>query len=76
MIQKVCDTIYELGGVLGILKKETEDQIPGEVQALLTQRAAARSNKDWAASDALRDQLREMGYLVKDTPQGQQLSKA
>lgn len=76
VIQKVCDTIYELGGVLGILKKEDEDQIPGEVQALLTQRAAARSNKDWAASDALRDQLREMGYLVKDTPQGQQLSKA
>lgn len=76
VIEKVCDTIYELGGVLGILKKEAEDQIPGEVQALLTQRAAARSNKDWAVSDTLRDQLKEMGYLVKDTPQGQQLSKA
>lgn len=76
VIEKVCNTIYELGGVLGILKKEAEDQIPSEVQTLLTQRAAARSNKDWATSDALRDQLREMGYLVKDTPQGQQLSKA
>lgn len=74
VIQKVIDTIRELGGVLGLLSKE-EDAVPAEVEEILEARAAARKNKDWAQSDALRDQLKELGYAVKDTPQGQQLTK-
>lgn len=70
----VIDTIRELGGVLGLLSKE-EDAVPAEVEDILEARAAARKNKDWAQSDALRDQLKELGYAVKDTPQGQQLMK-
>ena len=30
---------------------------------------------DWAAADAIRAQLTEMGWAVKDTAQGPQLSK-
>lgn len=37
----------------------------------LKQRQVARDNKDWAQSDKLRDELREQGIEVKDTPQGQ-----
>ncbi|MEE1013617.1 MAG: cysteine--tRNA ligase [Clostridia bacterium] len=74
VIQKVIDTIRELGGVLGLLSKE-EDTVPAEVEEILEARAAARKNKDWTQSDALRDQLKELGYAVKDTPQGQQLTK-
>ena len=48
--------------------------LPSEVQALLDQRAAARAAKDYAASDALRDQLAALGWAVKDTAQGQQLA--
>ncbi|MEP7019991.1 MAG: cysteine--tRNA ligase [Pseudonocardiales bacterium] len=40
------------------------------VQVALDQRAAARDRKDFAASDAIRDQLAEAGVLVEDTPSG------
>ena len=36
----------------------------------LEQRAQARSRKDWAAADAVRDQLKQAGVVVEDTPQG------
>jgi cysteinyl-tRNA synthetase len=41
------------------------------VAAALERRAQARREKDWAASDAIRDQLAEAGIAVEDTPQGQ-----
>ena len=47
---------------------------PAEVQALVEQRAAARAGKDFAESDRLRDAIAAAGWLVRDTPQGQQLS--
>ncbi len=74
VIQKVIDTIRELGEVLGILSKE-EESASADVQEILVARAEARKNKNWAESDALRDKLKELGYAVKDTPQGQQLTK-
>ena len=40
------------------------------VLVALDQRDAARARKDFAASDAIRDQLREAGVLVEDTPSG------
>ncbi len=74
-IDKAISMIRELGGVLGIFLKKEEDALPAEVQEMLDKRAEARSQKDWATSDALRDTLLELGYAVKDTPQGQQLTK-
>jgi cysteinyl-tRNA synthetase len=44
---------------------------PPEVQELLHQRAAARAAKDWAASDALRLRIAALGWVVKDTKEGQ-----
>jgi hypothetical protein len=44
---------------------------PPEVQELLHQRAAARAGKDWAASDALRLRIAALGWVVKDTKEGQ-----
>ena len=40
------------------------------VSLALDQRAAARSRKDWAAADAVRDQLKQAGVMVEDTPHG------
>lgn len=45
-----------------------------EVQALLDQRAAARAAKNWTESDRLRDAIAELGWIVKDTKDGQKLS--
>ena len=41
-----------------------------EIEELVKQRDEARANKDWATSDKLRDQLKEMGITIQDTPQG------
>ena len=40
------------------------------VAVALEQRQAARGRRDFAAADAVRDQLKQAGVLVEDTPQG------
>ncbi len=50
-------------------------ELPPEVVSLLEERKAARQAKDWAKSDQLRDRLREMGFAVKDTKQGYEVTR-
>jgi cysteinyl-tRNA synthetase len=40
------------------------------VKLALEQRAQARARKDWTAADAVRDQLKNAGIQVEDTPAG------
>lgn len=47
-------------------EKVVKVDAPEQVIALAEQRLVARQNKDWAQSDALRDQIAELGYIVKD----------
>lgn len=47
--------------------------IPAAIQALADHRQAARRARDFAASDALRDQLLAAGWIVEDTPAGPKL---
>ena len=49
-----------------------EAPLPEGAAELLERRAAARAAKDWATSDALRDELAALGIEVRDTPEGQQ----
>ncbi|MCG2805667.1 cysteine--tRNA ligase [Propionicimonas sp.] len=44
--------------------------VDGLVAALLEQRTQARTRKDWAAADAIRDQLAAIGLQVTDTADG------
>lgn len=46
-----------------------EPEPPPEVMDLLNQRNAARSRKEWALADRLRDQIEALGWKVLDTPQ-------
>lgn len=64
----------ELDAVLGLLIPQEEDA-PAEVGELLEARAKARAEKDWAESDRIRDRLAELGWTVKDTPEGPKLRK-
>lgn len=52
-----------------------DDELTAKVEALLAKRAEARKNKDWATSDAIRDELNAMDIVIKDTPQGATWSK-
>ncbi|MCF0194403.1 MAG: cysteine--tRNA ligase, partial [Bacteroidaceae bacterium] len=49
---------------------EREEAFGAAVDMLLRQRMVAKQNKDWATSDAIRDQLAALGFEVKDTKDG------
>ncbi len=74
-LQAASDMFDELTGVLGLLYNKKAAQAPDEVLELVEQRAAAKKAKDWAAADAIRARIAELGWAVKDTAQGPQLSK-
>ncbi len=48
---------------------------PPQVAALILERQAARQRKDWPASDALRQQIAALGWNVKDTPNGPEVTQ-
>jgi cysteinyl-tRNA synthetase len=63
----------ELAGVLGLLRKEKEDRVDEAIEKLIAERQEARARKDFARSDAIRDELAAQGITLKDTPQGVQI---
>jgi len=66
--------LTELLDVLGLLREETND-IPEEVVRLAEQRTQARKEKNWALADSLRDQIKAMGYELKDSADGVKINK-
>ncbi len=71
--QKLKDLLLRFDEVLGLdLKnyKKEENVLPEEVLELVNARNEARTNKNWAESDRIRDILIEMGYTVKDSKEG------
>lgn len=74
----------ELAGVLGLLYQDPEtflqagldDDETKVIEALIQQRNQARVNKDWAAADAARDKLKEMGVVIEDSASGTTWRKA
>ena len=65
----------ELTGVLGLLMHETEEEFPAPALALLEERAVARSSKNWARADEIRNELNAMGFAVEDSKEGAKLKK-
>ena len=47
-----------------------------DVMALVREREEARARRDWSAADRLRERLYALGWQVKDTPEGSQLTPA
>lgn len=52
-----------------------EISVPQEVLDLAAKREQARADKDFEASDRLRDEIVALGYEVKDTSEGQKVQK-
>jgi len=59
----------ELCCVLGIPFCDT-GCLDEKVEALIEARQSARKAKDFAEADRIRDELKEMGIILEDTPQG------
>ena len=49
--------------------------VPNSINSLLAKRKKARANKDWKASDEIRSLIREEGYDVEDSIDGQRIKK-
>lgn len=66
-----------VGGVQSVLAFDAESEpVPEEVAAIVARRAEARSAKEWKLSDTLRDEILSFGWVVKDTKEGQKLTRA
>ena len=77
-------TLRTLGGVLGLLQQDPAgymaavrartlagvDLDEAEIRLLIERRDRARADKDWAASDEVRDYLLAHGVALKDSPEG------
>ncbi len=72
-------TVLDFDKVLGLgfenLKEAKKEKIPEEVAQLVAKRQAAREAKDFQKSDELRKEINSLGYEVKDTAEGQKVSK-
>jgi cysteinyl-tRNA synthetase len=55
---------------LDLAKEVTGETLPREVDELIRKREAAREKRDWKTADKLREEIRELGYLVEDSPKG------
>lgn len=67
--KKVLEIFTSLSNVLGFRYKEDEI-LDEDIKALIDERNEARDNKDYKRADEIRDQLKDLGITLKDTPQG------
>lgn len=56
-------------------KSENQEKIPEEVLKLAEERLKARTEKNWAESDRLRNEILALGYSIKDSKEGYELSR-
>lgn len=66
----------ELTDILGIVKKNDDEDLDAKIKQLIDARNEARAKKDWDTADKIRDQLKKMNIILEDTPQGIKWHKA
>lgn len=81
-IKKAYQLLDDFLTILGIKPSEEQEDSYGDSETinnlmtlLLDIREEARQNKNWKMADMIREGLNELGFLVKDTPQGVQWEK-
>ena len=76
LLQKIFKDV--LTGILGLQDEQASGAdaatIGGLMDIILKERQQARSQKDWAKCDAMRDDLAKLGIRVKDTKEGSEWS--
>jgi len=84
LLRTAATTFRTLAGVLGVLQQDPAATVAGqkakglagidlgeeEIQQLINKRNQARVDKDWAASDQVRDYLLSHRIVLKDSPEG------
>jgi len=69
--EEVYGLMMRFDKVLGVIGEvEKEEKLPKEAEELIRKREEARKAKDWKEADKIREQLKTMGIMVEDTPEG------
>ncbi|HUY63542.1 MAG TPA: cysteine--tRNA ligase [Acidimicrobiales bacterium] len=71
----LATTVAVLGGALGLTLAGRHTDIDGEAAALVAEREAARSRRDFTRADEVRRQLEGLGWSVEDTARGTELHR-
>ena len=61
--------------VFGFIRNQ-DFEIPDNINLMLNKRQKARDEENWIESDLIREHLKEKGWMVEDTPDGQYIKKA
>ncbi len=74
--KKLAELLRKFDSVLALSldKKSDVEEIPEEVIRLAEERLKARAEKNWAESDRLRSEISALGYSIKDSKDGYELS--
>lgn len=75
VIKEFLATFDELTNVLGFSVEQNE-LLDEDIEALIEKRHLARKNKDFALADQIRDDLKNQGIILEDTPQGVRWKRA
>lgn len=71
VLNALTDLLTQLLDIFGLDLSENQ-LLDQDIQILIEERKEARLRKDFARSDEIRDQLKEQGIVLDDTPQGTQ----
>ena len=66
--------LLKINSVFGIPAAATSE-VPADITALAEARVAAKQGKDFARADAIRGELKSLGWLVEDTAKGPKLKR-
>ena len=76
--KKIAKLLEKFDTVLALSldkKSENQEKIPEEVLKLAEERLKARTEKNWAESDRLRNEILALGYSIKDSKEGYELRR-
>ena len=75
MTPNISDGELVVGEMKNGLTESEKKEWANTYKEIAEERWTARQNRDWAKSDELRAKLTELGYAVKDSKTGYELTK-
>ena len=78
MIMRVAEIFTDMASTIGIFENieevatapENSELVEKLINLIISIRQDARAAKNWAEADKIRDELKDAGIILEDTPQG------